>query len=171
MFNQMHVIGNLTKDNDLKYLPTGSAVYKNSVATSHKWKDQNGLAKEEVMFMDIVMFGRSGEIANQYLRKGSKVFLTGRVVLENWTAVDGTKRSKHILRVDTMKMLDSKGAESNNTYNSEHQPMSSSSTPESNHNYQSPGAMNQSLVEIDINDDEIPFAPIGLQYPYILHSC
>ena len=157
MFNQMQVIGNLTKENDLRYLPSGSAVYKNSVATSHKWKDQSGQTKDEIMFMDIVMFARSAEIANQYLRKGSKVFLIGRVVLENWVASDGTKRSKHILRVDTMKMLDSKGAESNNTYNPEHQPQSSSSTAESNHNYQSPGAMNQNIPEIDILDEEIPF--------------
>ena len=169
MFNQMQVIGNLTKENDLKYLPSGSAVYKNSVATSHKYKDQSGSTKEEVMFMDIVMFSRSAEIANQYLRKGSKVFLQGRVVLENWVAQDGTKRSRHILRVETMKMLDSKGSESNITYNPEHQPDSSSSTPESNHNYQSPGAMNQVLPEIEL--DEIPFGYIGLQYPYILHSC
>ncbi len=157
MFNQMQIIGNLTKENDLKYLPSGSAVYKNSVATSHKWKDQSGLAKEEVMFMDIVMFGRSGEIANQYLRKGSKVFLTGRVVLENWTAADGTKRSKHILRVETMKILDSKSSESNNSYNPEHQPDSYSSTAESNHNYQSPSAMNQIIPEIDIDEESIPF--------------
>ena len=116
MFNQMQVIGNLTKENDLKYLPSGSAVYKNSVATSHKYKDLSGQTKDETMFMDIVMFSRSAEIANQYLRKGSKVFLTGRVVLENWTTADGTKRSKHILRVETMKMLDSKGSESNNTF-------------------------------------------------------
>ena len=88
---------------------------------------------------------------------------------EQWTANDGSNRSKHSLRVETMKMLDSKGTESNNTYNPEHQPDSSSSTAESNHNYQSPGAMNQSLPEIDL--DEIPFAPIGLQYPYILHCC
>lgn len=153
----MHVIGNLIKDNDLKYLPSGGAVYKNSVATSHKWKDQNSQTKEEVMFMDIVMFGRSGEVANQYLRKGSKVFLIGRVVLENWTAADGTKRSKHILKVEIMKMLDSKGAESNITYNPPHQPESSSSQAESNHNYQSPGAMNQSFSEIDIDEDSIPF--------------
>lgn len=169
MFNQMQIIGNLTKDNDLKYLPTGSAVYKNSVATSHKWKDQNGQSKEETMFMDIVIFGRSAEIANTYLKKGSKVFLTGRVVLENWTAADGTKRSKHILRVETMKMLDSKGSESSSAYNPSHQPDSNSSTPESNHNYQRPPDMNQNLPEIDL--DEIPFGYIGLQYPYILHSC
>lgn len=156
MFNQMQVIGNLTKDNDLKYLPSGSAVYKNSVATSHKWKDQSGQTKDETMFMDIVMFSRSAEIANQYLRKGSKVFLQGRVVLENWVAQDGTKRSRHILRVETMKMLDSKGSESNNSsYETGHSAYSA--TPESNHNYQSPVAMNQNIPEIDILDEEIPF--------------
>lgn len=157
MFNQLQVIGNLTKDNDLKYLPSGSAVYKNSVATSHKWKDQSGSSKEEVMFMDIVIFGRSGEVANQYLRKGSKVFLQGRVVLENWVAQDGTKRSRHILRVETMKMLDSKGSESNNTYNPEHQPGSSSSTAEANHTYKATPAMERKIPEIDIDEDEIPF--------------
>ena len=156
MFNQLQVIRNLTKDNHLQYLPSGSAVYKNSVATSHKYKDQSGSAKEEVMFMDIVMFSRSAEIANQYLRKGSKVFLQGRVVLENWVAQDGTKRSRHILRVETMKMLDSKGSDSNNiSYETGHSAYST--TPESNHNYQSPGSMNQNIPEIDILGEEIPF--------------
>ena len=145
MFNQMQLIGNLTKDNDLRYLPSGSAVYKNSVATSHKWKDQNGSAKEEVMFMDIVMFGRSGEIANQYLRKGSKVFLQGRVVLEQWTAQDGTKRSKHILRVDTMKMLDSKSTGDNQSQSNYSQPQ------------QKQQENNYDIPEIDIDEDEIPF--------------
>ena len=154
----MQVIGNLTKENDLKYLPSGSVVYKNSVATSHKWKDQSGIQKEETMFIDIVIFGRSGEIANQYLRKGSKVFLTGRVALENWLAQDGTKRSKHTLRVETMKMLDSKGASENHTYNPQDQPSGYSDTAESNHNYQSQGAMNRKIPEIDIDlDEELPF--------------
>lgn len=159
MFNQMQLIGNLTKDNDLKYLPSGSAVYKNSVATSHKWKDQSGQMKDETMFMDIVMFSRSAEVANQYLKKGSKVFLQGRVVLENLIAQDGTKRSKHILRVETMKMLDSKGDSQNQgEYNPQHQPSASSSQPESNHNYNTPPAMNHNIreIDVDINDDEIP---------------
>lgn len=157
MFNQMQLIGNLTKDNDLRYLPSGSAVYKNSVATSHKYKDQSGSAKEEVMFMDIVMFSRSAEIANQYLRKGSKVFLQGRVVLENWVAQDGTKRSKHILRVEAMKMLDSKSSSENTGYNPAHQPSGHSDTAEANHYYQNLPAMNRDIPEIDIDEDEIPF--------------
>lgn len=157
MFNQMQVIGNLTKDNDLKYLPSGGAVYKNSVATSHKWKDQSGANREETMFMDIVMFGRSGEIANQYLKKGSKVFLIGRVVLESWTAQDGSKRSKHTLRVETMKMLDSKSSSENNAYNPQDQPSAYSDNAESNHNYTPPTSMGKNIPEIDIDEDEIPF--------------
>lgn len=157
MFNQLQVIGNLTKDNELRYLPNRNAVYKNSIATSHKWKDQSGSQKEEVMFMEIVIFGRSGEIANQYLKKGSKVFLQGRVVLENWTATDGTKRSRHILRVETMKMLDSKGSESSSAYNPSHQPSGRSEREEMNHDYQEPSSMNCNILEIDIDEDSIPF--------------
>ena len=169
MFNKVIVLGFLSRDIELRYLPSGSAIAKSAIATSYKYKDSSGQQKDEVCFLDFNIFGRSAEIANQYLRKGSKVLLEGRLVFEQWTANDGSTRSRHSLRVETMKMLDSKGTESNNTYNPEHQPDSSSSTAESNHNYQSPGAMNQSLPEIDL--DEIPFAPIGLQYPYILHCC
>ena len=156
MFNQMQVIGNLTKENDLKYLPSGSAVYKNSVATSHKYKDLSGQTKDETMFMDIVMFSRSAEIANQYLRKGSKVFLTGRVVLENWTTADGTKRSKHILRVETMKMLDSKNSDSTPPGH-QYQTVRESSSPRENQStYTRKPSMDATVPEIDI-DDELPF--------------
>ena len=62
------------------------------------------------MFLDFNIFGRSAEVANQYLKKGSKVLLEGRLVFEQWTAQDGSVQSRHSLRVDAMKMLDSKGA-------------------------------------------------------------
>ena len=157
MYNKVIMVGNLTRDIELRYLPSGSAVAKSAIATSYKYKDPSGQQKDEVCFLDFNIFGRSAEIANQYLRKGSKVLLEGRLVFEQWTAQDGSTRSRHSLRVETMKMLDSKGAESNNTYNPNHQPDSYSSTAESNHNYQSSVAMNQNIPEIDIDEDEIPF--------------
>jgi single-strand DNA-binding protein len=157
MFNKVIVLGFLSRDIELRYLPSGSAIAKSAVATSFKYKDSSGQQKDEVCFLDFNIFGRSAEIANQYLKKGSKVLLEGRLVFEQWTASDGSNRSKHSLRVDTMKMLDSKGTESNNTYNPQHQPNSSSSTAESNHNYQSPGAMDRKIPEIDIDEEEIPF--------------
>ena len=157
MYNKVICVGNLTRDIELRYLPSGSAIAKSAIATSYEYKDQNGQKKSEVCFLDFNIFGRSAEIANQYLRKGSKVLLEGRLVFEQWTAQDGSTRSRHSLRVDTMKMLDSKGAESNNTYNPEHQPESSSFTAESNHNYQSSPSMNQKVPEIDLSIDEITF--------------
>lgn len=108
MYNKLVVLGNLTKEIELKYLASGSAVAKGSIATTHKYKSQSGEQKEEVCFLEFTIFGRGAEIANQYLKKGSKVLLEGRLIFEQWNAQDGTNRSKHSLRVDEMKMLDSK---------------------------------------------------------------
>ena len=113
MYNKVVLIGNLTKDIELKYLPSGSAVATSSVATSHKYKSASGEQKDEVCFLDFTIFGKTGEIANQYLKKGSKVLLEGRLKFEQWTAQDGSNRSRHILSVDTMKMLDSKSQSDN----------------------------------------------------------
>lgn len=160
MFNQMQCIGHLANEGQLRYLPSGQAIYKNSIATSHKWKDQSGLEKSETMFMDITMFGRSAEVANQWLKKGSKVFLQGRVILEKWTAQDGTNRNRHALRVDTMKMLDSK-SDAQNQSMPPHQPQTvqQSSAGQYNNagtNYTQP-PMDEKIPEIDIDEDSIPF--------------
>lgn len=108
MYNKMILIGNLTKDGETKFLPSNTEVYKNSIATSHKYKKQDGTTQEEVCFMDFNCFGGQASVCAKYLKKGSKVLLEGRLVFEQWDAQDGSKRSKHALRVDTMKMLDSK---------------------------------------------------------------
>lgn len=108
MFNQLTLLGNLTRDIELRYTQSGSAVASTGIATSHKFK-VNEEQREEVMFIDLTFFGRSGEIANQYLHKGSKVFITGRLKLDQWDDKEtGAKRSKHTVIVETMKMLDSK---------------------------------------------------------------
>ena len=106
MYNKVVMIGNLTRDIELRYLPSGSAVAKSAVATSHKYKAQTVEQKEEVCFLDFSVFGKSAEILNQYVRKGSKVLLEGRLVFEQWTAQDGTNRSRHSLRVETFKFLE-----------------------------------------------------------------
>ena len=174
MYNKTIMIGNLTKDGDLRYLPSGSEIYKNSIATSHKYKTQTGEQRDEVCFLDFNIFGRSAEVANQYLKKGSKVLLEGRLVLEQWTATDGQNRTKHSLRVDTMKMLDSKPSTDGGYAPSYNQsaggyeaPMNSSySRPSQNQSGQSGAGMQQRaeqqpqqhyIPEYDINDDEIPF--------------
>lgn len=112
MYNKVVMLGNLTRDVELRYLPSGTAVAKSAIATSYKYK-VNREQKEEVCFIDLTFMGRTAEIANQYLKKGSKVLIEGRLVFEQWTdQVSKGTRSRHILRVDEMKMLDSKNGTS-----------------------------------------------------------
>ena len=142
MYNKVVLVGNLTKDIELKYLPSGSAVATSSVATSHKYKSASGEQKDEVCFLDFTIFGKTGEIANQYLKKGSKVLLEGRLKFEQWTAQDGSNRSRHILSVDTMKMLDSKSQSDNQSQNYNQEPQV---------------VYENKIPEIEVDEDSIPF--------------
>lgn len=107
MFNKIVLIGNLTRDVEIRYSQNGSAIAKTGLATSRKYT-LNNEKKEEVCFVDITFFGRSGEIANQYLRKGSKVLIEGHLTFDQWTDQNGQKHSKHSVVVENMQMLDSK---------------------------------------------------------------
>lgn len=147
MFNKVIMIGNLTKDIEFKYLSSNSALSKGSIATTHKYKQGDGTQKEEVCFLDFTIFGKLAEIAHQYLHKGSKVMLEGRLVLENWTAQDGTARQRHSLRVEEMKMLGSK----NDTPAREEEPLNSNT--QSTYN-QPPKKEVPNLEDLD---DEPPF--------------
>ena len=109
MFNKIILVGNLTRDIELRYSQGGLGIAKTAIATSRKFTS-NGEKKEEVCFVDITFFGRSAEVANQYLRKGSKILVEGRLNLEQWVDQNGQKRSKHSVIVETMQMLDSKGS-------------------------------------------------------------
>lgn len=167
MYSVTIMVGNLTRDIELKYLPSGAAIAKSAIATSYKYKSASGEQKEEVCFIDFTMFGRSAEVANQYLKKGSKVLLEGRLVFEQWNAQDGSSRSKHSLRVENMKMLDSqnRNGQSNDNYNTggdeeyhqhtnyNHQETTNPATTSGNSNI----GQTRVIPEIDIDEDEIPF--------------
>ncbi len=116
MFNKIILVGNLTRDIELRYSQGGMGIAKTAIATSRKFTS-NGEKKEEVCFVDITFFGRSAEVANQYLRKGSKILVEGRLNFEQWVDQNGQKRSKHSVTVETMQMLDSKGENSGGGYN------------------------------------------------------
>ena len=152
MYNRIILAGNLTRDVEIRYTPSGTAIGKVGIATNRKFKAASGEQKEEVMFIDLTFFGRTAEIANQYLRKGSKVLVEGRLVLEQWTAQDGTKRSKHSVTVEHLQMLGSReesgGGQQSGGYDAPAQPASASAP-------QQPAQ--PSVPEIDIDEDEIPF--------------
>ena len=116
MFNKIILVGNLTRDIELRYSQSGMGIAKTAIATSRKFTS-NGEKKEEVCFVDITFFGRSAEVANQYLRKGSKILVEGRLNFEQWVDQNGQKRSKHSVIVETMQMLDSRGDNQGGGYN------------------------------------------------------
>jgi single-strand DNA-binding protein len=117
MYNKVVLVGHLTRDVEMRYSQSGATFGKVGIATSRKWKSQTGEQKNDVMFVDLTFFARTAEIANQYLRKGSKVLVEGRLVLEQWTAQDGSKRSKHTVSVDHLTMLDTKADSQNLNHN------------------------------------------------------
>ncbi len=108
MYNKVILAGNLTRDIEVKFTNSGLTIANTAIATSRKFKAQDGQQKEEVMFMDITFFGRSAEVAQQYLHKGSKVLVEGRLKFDQWVDQNGGKRSKHSISVESMQMLDTK---------------------------------------------------------------
>jgi len=163
MFNKIILVGNLTRDIELRYAQSGTAIAKTAIATSRKFTS-NGEKKEEVCFVDITFFGRSAEVANQYLRKGSKILVEGRLNFEQWSDQNGQKRSKHSVIVETMQMLDSKGDQSSGGYrNSQQQPNQATpydgsyNTPQQQPSYSQKSMPQKDIPEIDIDEDEIPF--------------
>lgn len=93
--NKVILYGNLTRDPELKALPSGSQVAEFSIATNRVYKDKNGAKQEEVDFHNIVSFGKQAEVINQYLKKGRPIFIEGRIRTRSWESKDGTgKRYK-----------------------------------------------------------------------------
>ncbi len=87
------LIGNLTRDPELRYIPSGQPVTTFTVAVNRVYNSQSGERKEEVSFLRTVVWGRRAEVCNEYLKKGSPVFVEGRLQSRSWDAPDGTKRS------------------------------------------------------------------------------
>lgn len=101
--NRAIVIGNLTRDPELKALPSGITVTSFSVATNRVWKDKNGAKQESVDYHNIVVFGRQAEIANQYLKKGASVLVEGRMQTRSWDDASGKKNYRTEIIVDRMQ--------------------------------------------------------------------
>ena len=108
--NKVLIIGNLGADPEIKYTQAGSPVANLSIATSERWKDKTtGEQKEQVEWHRVVIFGRLAEIAEQYLKKGSKIFVEGKLQTRDWEDSEGKKRYTTEVIAREMTMLDSKG--------------------------------------------------------------
>lgn len=101
--NKALVIGNLTRDPELRSLPSGGAVCSFSVATNRVWKDKNGAKQESADYHNIVVFGRQAETVSQYLRKGSSVLVEGRMQTRSWDGADGKKNYRTEIVADRVQ--------------------------------------------------------------------
>ncbi len=150
--NKVILVGNLGKDPDVRYTPGGSAVTNISIATSESWKDKDsGEMQERTEWHKVVFFNRLAEIAGEYLKKGSKVYVEGRLQTRKWQDKDGQDRYTTEIVAAEMQMLDSKGGSSANY---DEAPSSSSSHAPSRRTAESSSTASSSA---DSFDDDIPF--------------
>lgn len=106
--NKVTLIGNLTRDPELRYTPAGTAVCTFGLATNRTWTTQSGETKEETEFHRVVAWNKLGELCSQLLVKGRKVYVEGRLATHSWTAQDGSARSTTEVVIEDMILLDSK---------------------------------------------------------------
>jgi single-strand DNA-binding protein len=111
--NKAMIIGNLTRDPELRTTPNGTSVVSFGVATNFIWTDANGQRQEKAEFHNVVAWRKLAEICGQYLRKGSKVYIEGRLQTRSWDDQTGNKRYITEIVADNMIMLDSKGSSAN----------------------------------------------------------
>jgi len=107
--NRVQLIGNLTRDPELRYTPQGTAVCSFSIATNRSWTTDTGEKKDEADFHRIVAWNKLAELCSQFLSKGRKVYVEGRLTTRNWTAQDGGQRSTTEVVISDMILLDSAG--------------------------------------------------------------
>ena len=148
--NKVILVGNLGADPETRYMPSGSAVTNLSVATSEQWKDkQSGEQKDRTEWHNVVFFGRLGEIAGEYLRKGSQVYIEGKLRTRKWQDKEGNDRYTTEVVANEMQMLDSRGGGSSDF--NQGQGGQSQSAPQSAPSQAAPAPVNNDF------DDDIPF--------------
>ena len=133
--NKAIVVGNVGQDPEVRYMPNGNAVANISVATSESWKDKNtGDQQERTEWHRVVFFNRLAEIVEQYVNKGSKLYVEGRLQTRSWEQ-DGVKRYTTEIVASEMQMLDSRSADSNQGHTANqpsNQPVAQSAPPPAN---------------------------------------
>ena len=107
-FNRVILIGNLTRDPEVKYLQSGTAVCEVGLAVTEKYKDKSGEQKEDTVFVDVSFWGRTAEVVGEYCKKGVPLFVEGRLKLDTWEK-DGKKNSKLRVTGERMQLLGSRG--------------------------------------------------------------
>jgi single-strand DNA-binding protein len=156
--NKVILIGNLGRDPEVRYTPNGGAISNVTVATSDSWKDkQTGEMQERTEWHRIVFFGRLAEIAGEYLRKGSKVYVEGRLQTRKWQDKDGQERYTTEVVANEMQMLDSRSGGSAPYEGGSGGPQQGAERGEASSPSRSGNAPREQGFADDGFDDDIPF--------------
>jgi len=154
--NKAMVIGNVVRDPEMRTTPTGHNVTSYSIATNRVWNDTNGQKQERAEFHNIVAWRRLAEISNQYLKKGSKVYIEGRLQTRSWDDPNGVKKYRTEIIAENMIMLDRAGsAPSGGDFNTEQPSMDK--TPVVDVNQASTPKPSSDSSEEEISIEDIPF--------------
>lgn len=147
--NKVMLIGRLTRDPELKSLPTGRSVATMSVATGRQWKDANGQIQKQSEFHNVVVWAKMAENAAQYLRKGSRLYVEGRLQTRDWTGTDGVKKYRTEIVAENFIMLDGKTGTGMSAPNA--------SPAAGNNDYYNSSSSPKEVVEEEIKVEDIPF--------------
>lgn len=156
-YNKVILMGNLTQDPQLSYLPSQMPVCEIRLAINHRWRTQDGQQKEDVCFIDCRAFGKQAEILNQYMRKGRSLLVEGRLQYDQWEAQDGQKRSKHRVFIERFSFL---GAPQGEGQGGGYAPAPRSAAPPATHGPAGPAAEPPSApggAYDEIAGEDIPF--------------
>jgi single-strand DNA-binding protein len=146
--NKAMIIGNLIKDPEVRNVASGATVTRFTVATNFVWNDQQGQRQEKVEFHNVIAWRKLGEICGNYLKKGSKVYIEGRLQTSDWTGNDGVRRFRTEIVAENMIMLDRAGASNQGGAN---QGAGNQNKPQEDQYAQGAGA--QAEPTIDVNQD------------------
>jgi single-strand DNA-binding protein len=175
--NKVILVGHLGNDPEVRYMPNGNAVANLSLATSESWKDQQGNPQEKTEWHRLTMYKRLAEIAGEYLKKGSQIYVEGKLQTRKWQDQQGNDKYTTEIVVENLQMLGgrSEGAQNNNGFQRGNNQGSQQAGNRSNANAASGGSANAGnngvppqtppLAEPDFDfDDDLPFAPLCKQY-------
>lgn len=155
--NYVHLIGNLTRDPELRYTPSGTPLCEFGMAHNSSYTTKDGTEKEDVLFIDLTFWGKTAEVIQKYHQKGDKIAITGRLNLDRWTTNDGDQRSKIDIVGRDFTFVDGSGGPGKNSGGQRNQPQGQNqgNGQQSGGGQKSGGGQN--FPEDDVSDEEIPF--------------
>lgn len=156
--NRAQIIGNVTRDPEVRQTPSGQSVASFSVATNSSWTDKTGQKQEKAEFHNVVAWGKLAEICQQYVKKGRKIFIEGRMQTRDWDGEDGKKRYRFEIVADNMILLDRTGTpEGGATYERQSDSASVKGAGSVSSEDGAPVAAGAPVQEEEVTLDDLPF--------------